>query len=128
MTGRGELVLVVDDEPLIQQVTQTSLEASNYRVLLASTGIEAIAVYAEYQQAIAVVLMDMMMPVMDGVTAIRMLQKLNPDLKVIATSGLASNNQLTETLGPAVKAFLPKPYTPNELLASLQTVLQMTLD
>jgi two-component system, cell cycle sensor histidine kinase and response regulator CckA len=128
MAGQRELVLVVDDEPLIQQVTQTSLESSNYRVLLASTGIEAIAVYAEYQHEIAVVLMDMMMPAMDGVTAIRMLQKLNPDLKVIATSGLASNNQLTETLGPAVKAFLPKPYTPNELLASLQTVLQMTLD
>jgi two-component system, cell cycle sensor histidine kinase and response regulator CckA len=128
LAGQGELVLVVDDEPLIQQVTQTSLEASNYRVLLASTGIEAIAVYAEYQHEIAVVLMDMMMPAMDGVTAIRMLQKLNPDLKVIATSGLASNNQLTETLGPAVKAFLPKPYTPNELLASLQTVLQMTWD
>jgi PAS domain S-box-containing protein len=123
LTGQGELILIVDDEPLIQQVTKTSLEERNYRTLLASDGIEAIALYAQYQQEICAVLMDIMMPSMDGLTAIRTLQKLNSQVKVIATSGLASNHQLAEVTGIGVKAFLPKPYTATELLDTLQKVL-----
>lgn len=123
LAGNGELILIVDDEPLIQQVTKTSLEDNNYRTLLASDGIEAIALYAEYKHEISLVLMDIMMPSMDGLTALRTLQKLNPKLLAIATSGLTSNKQLAEAIGLGVKAFLPKPYTAKELLDILQKVL-----
>jgi CheY-like chemotaxis protein len=121
--GNGELILIVDDEPLIQQVTQTSLEDRNYRTLVASDGIEAIALYAEHKDEISVVLMDMMMPSMDGLTALRTLHRLNPKLQAIATSGLASNNQLAEATGIGIKAFLPKPFTAKELLNTLGKVL-----
>jgi PAS domain S-box-containing protein len=123
LTGQGELILIVDDEPLIQQVTKTSLEERNYRTLLASDGIEAIALYAQHQHEICAVLMDIMMPSMDGLTAIRTLQKMNSQVKVIATSGLASNHQLTEATSIGVKAFLPKPYTATELLDTLQRIM-----
>jgi PAS domain S-box-containing protein len=123
--GNEELILIVDDEPLIRQVAQTVLESHNYRTLLAGDGIEAIAAYAQHRREISIVLMDMMMPLMDGITAIRTLQKLNPTIKVIATSGLTSNAQLTEEPGIEVKAFLPKPYTAKELLDVLQKVLHM---
>jgi two-component system, cell cycle sensor histidine kinase and response regulator CckA len=123
LSGHNELVLIVEDEPLIQQVTQTSLQEYNYRTLVANDGIEAIALYAEHKQEISIVLMDIMMPVMDGFTAIRTLQKINPKVKVIATSGLISNNQLAEVTGIGTQAFLPKPYTAKELLDTLRMVL-----
>jgi PAS domain S-box-containing protein len=125
LSGQQELILIVDDEPLIQQVIQTTLEAYNYRTLLASDGFEAIAQYVQRPDKISVVLMDMMMPSMDGLTAIRTLQELNPQAKVIATSGLAANSQLAQDIGTVVKAFLPKPYTAKELLDTLQQVLSL---
>jgi two-component system, cell cycle sensor histidine kinase and response regulator CckA len=124
LSGDGELILIVDDEPLIQQVTKTSLEDNNYRTLLASDGIEAIALYAQHKQEISVVLMDIMMPSMGGVTALRALHKLNPQLRAIAMSGLASNSQLTELGSLGVKAFLSKPYTAIELFDTLHKVLR----
>jgi hypothetical protein len=69
--GSGDWVLVVDDEALIRQVLQASLESFNYQVLLANEGIEAIALYAQHKDKIAVVLLDLMMPDMDGLTSSR---------------------------------------------------------
>ncbi len=123
LSGQQELVLIVDDEPFIQQVIQTTLETYNYRTLLASDGLSAIALYVERRDKIDVVLMDIMMPSIDGPTTIRTLQELNPQVKIIATSGLASNSQIAIEASSSVKAFLAKPYTAKELLDTLQRVL-----
>jgi PAS domain S-box-containing protein len=121
--GQGELILVVDDEDSIRELTKISLETYNYKVLSATDGVEALVLYAEHKQDINAVLVDMMMPAMDGITTIRALQKINPQVKIIAVSGLASNYQITEIGGNNVKTFLPKPYTSEELLKNLQVVL-----
>ena len=123
LTGNNELILIVEDEPLIQQVTQTSLEDYNYRTMIAKDGIEAIALYAELKHEIDLVLIDIMMPSMDGFTALRALQKLNSKVKAIVTSGLASNSQLAEATELGIEAVLPKPYTAKELLDTLHRVL-----
>lgn len=122
-SGHNELILIVDDELSIQQVTKTALENCNYRTLTASDGIEAISLYAEHKHDISLVLMDVMMPSMDGLTAIRTLQKLNPKVKVVAMSGLATNSQLAQLIENDVKAFLPKPYSVKNLMDTLQSVL-----
>ncbi|WP_250123664.1 response regulator [Chroococcidiopsis sp. CCMEE 29] len=122
LTGHGELILVVDDEESIRQMTKTSLETYGYNVLTAPDGIEAVAIYAQHKSKISLVLVDMMMPIMDGVTTIRTLQKMNPQVKVIAISGFASNFQMAD-MNTSVKNFLPKPYTSDELLKNLQAVL-----
>jgi two-component system, cell cycle sensor histidine kinase and response regulator CckA len=121
--GNQELILIVDDEPLIQQVTQVTLEINNYRTLLANDGLAAIELYTQHQSEISLILMDSMMPSMDGLTACRALQKINPQVLIIATSGLTSNSLFT--IGPSigVRAFLAKPYTIEELLNTLQEVL-----
>lgn len=121
--GNGELILVVDDEAAICEVTKTSLETYDYKVLTASDGIEAIALYAQHQDEISVVLMDMMMPSMDGLTTIPTLQKINPQVKIIAVSGLASREQVSAAMGAGVKAFLSKPFTAQELLKTINSVL-----
>jgi two-component system, cell cycle sensor histidine kinase and response regulator CckA len=123
LAGNGELILVVDDESSIQEITKASLEAYNYKILTASDGIEAIAIYAEHRDEISAVLIDMMLPVLDGLTAIRTLQKINPQIKIIATSGLMSSTKLAAAIDNGVKTFLPKPYTVKELLHTLQAVL-----
>ena len=122
--GEGELILVVDDEAPIREITQTSLETHNYQVLTAADGIEAIALYAQRKSEISVVLMDMMMPAMDGATTIRTLQKIHPAVKIIAVSGLVSSDKIASAMGTGVNAFLLKPYTAEELLQTLHKILK----
>ncbi|MFQ4144528.1 PAS domain S-box protein [Chlorogloeopsis sp. ULAP02] len=120
-TGAGELILVVDDEAPIRETTKTLLEQHNYKILTASDGIEAIALYIQHKNDIKAVLMDMMMPAMDGQNAIQMLKKINPEVKVIASSGLIMNSKLAEAAHAST--FLVKPYTAKELLDTLHKVL-----
>lgn len=121
--GHGELILVVDDEPAIQEITRNSLETHNYKTLIASDGIEAIALYAKHIEQISAVLMDIMLPNLDGLTAIRTLKKINPKVKIIASSGLMSSDKLEAVMEIGVTTLLAKPYTINELLLTLQKVL-----
>jgi two-component system cell cycle sensor histidine kinase/response regulator CckA len=123
LQGRGELILVVDDELSIREITKTSLLSNNYRVLTASDGIEALALYSQHKAEISIVLMDIMMPEMDGPTTILTLQKINPQIKIVATSGLPLNDRMPETALISVKTFLPKPYTTAELLTTLSSLL-----
>jgi two-component system, cell cycle sensor histidine kinase and response regulator CckA len=120
--GSGELVLVIDDEPSIREITKTSLEAYNYKAITANDGIEAIALYAEYRDKISIVLTDMLMPSMDGITTIRTLHKINPKVKIIAISGLATRDKMNAAYDLGIKAFLSKPYTAKQLLETINTV------
>lgn len=122
LNGSGELILVVDDEPAIRKITKSSLEASNYRVLTASNGIEALETYTRYQQDINLVLLDMMMPEMDGETTIATLQKINEEVKIIAISGLVLNYSSASHHSKCVKAFMSKPCTGKELLNTIAKV------
>jgi PAS domain S-box-containing protein len=121
--GNGETILVVDDESSVLTITCQTLEAFGYRVLTATDGAEAVAVYAARQGDIAAVLTDMMMPVMDGSALIRALLRLNPAVKIIAASGLKSNGAESKTGEYGAKHFLMKPYTARTLLKALRTVL-----
>ncbi|HEY9728847.1 MAG TPA: response regulator [Chroococcales cyanobacterium] len=122
-SGNGEMILLVDDEIAIRNIVQTSLETYHYQVLTASDGVEAIALYAQHKQQISAVLIDMMMPTMDGLTTIQMLQKMNSQLKIIAISGLALSDRVNVAMGTGVQAFLSKPFTAEELLQTLSGVL-----
>jgi two-component system, cell cycle sensor histidine kinase and response regulator CckA len=121
--GRGELILIVDDEANIRDMLKIVLESYNYRTISANNGIEAIAAYTTHQDEIAVVVLDIMMPLMDGTTAIQALQELAPDrpVKIIACSGLVTSNSLRKMTG--VKAFLAKPFTAEDLLKTLHQTI-----
>ncbi|MBN3962629.1 PAS domain S-box protein [Nostoc sp. NMS8] len=119
LPGKGELILVVDDEAQIREIATIILENHNYKILTASNGIEAIALYAQHKHQINAVLMDIMMPEMDGITAIRTLQKINQQVQIIACSGLNSIEVFTQAADVNVQAVLLKPYTARELLNSL---------
>ena len=121
--GRGELVLVIDDEPSVRQITQQTLEAFGYSVVVAADGADAVVIYARRGQEIAVVLTDMMMPVMDGPSTIRVLRKMDPKVRIIAASGLENSAQ-GAGVGHGIRHFLPKPYTADALLNMLKVCLE----
>ncbi|MEH1916625.1 PAS domain S-box protein [Nostoc sp.] len=119
LPGQGELILVVDDEAQIREIATIILENHNYKILTASNGIEAIALYAQHKHQINAVLMDLMMPEMDGITAIRTLRKMSNQLQIIACSGLNSMDVFTQAADVNVQVILSKPYTARELLNTL---------
>jgi two-component system, cell cycle sensor histidine kinase and response regulator CckA len=121
--GQGELVMVAEDEDSIREVTASTLEEYGYNVLTANDGADAVALYAQNKDKINVVLMDMMMPVMDGHASIRAIRRINPGIKIIAVSGLAEKDKLAKIADTRVQAFLPKPYTAERLLKTIREVI-----
>jgi PAS domain S-box-containing protein len=121
--GNGELVLVVDDEASILHITRQTLEAFGYRALTAEDGAQAIALFALHGAEVAAVVTDMMMPVMDGLALIAALRRIDPDVRVIASSGLNANGNVARVAHADVKHFLAKPYSAEELLQTLRAVL-----
>ncbi|MBL9210701.1 MAG: PAS domain S-box protein [Opitutaceae bacterium] len=121
--GSGEQVLVVDDEESVRYVTRVTLERFGYRVMLAHHGAEAVALYARHRADVAVVLIDMAMPVLDGPATIVALQSLNPDVKIVGSSGHVSGAAVTKAMGAGVQHFVPKPYTAEALLKTIAQVL-----
>lgn len=117
--GNNELILVVDDEAAICDSNKALLEAYNYQVITANDGIEAIALYAEHKDEINLVLVDMMMPSMDGATTIRTLQKINPEVKIVAVSGLTPSAQIKAEISSGIQSFLQKPYSAQELIQTI---------
>ncbi len=120
--GDREWILVAEDEEPIRDVTFSTLEKRGYKVLMAQDGAEAVALYAENIDKIKVVLMDLMMPVVDGQTSIRAIREINPEVKIIAVSGLAEKDKL-KNVADYTNAFLPKPYTAERLLRTIHGVL-----
>jgi len=121
--GGGETVLVADDEPSIRQITRQILESFGYRVLLAANGIEAVDIYRQNPGEIAAVLTDMMMPEMDGTETIRTLAMLDPEVRIIAASGISDKGRLAKEENPCVRYFVSKPYTSETLLKALEITL-----
>ncbi len=123
--GRGETVLVIDDEKSVCSMMRQSLESSGYRVITAGDGSVGVARFTQNRSDIALVVTDLMMPVMDGNLVIQTLRNLAPELRIIAMSGAA------EATGPGDgKAepgrpvhFLLKPFTMETLLVAVRNAL-----
>jgi len=121
--GHGELILVVDDEAAIREITRHTLETFGYRTLTANDGPEAVALFAEHRRKIRAVVLDMMMPLMDGPMTIRALRRLDPTVRILATSGLTSGGKTPGADAAGVNGVLPKPYTADTLLQALAAIL-----
>jgi hypothetical protein len=121
--GRGETILVVDDEQIVREITKATLEDNGYQVLTASDGTEALAVYAKEGEHIDLVFTDVVMPYLDGASTIRALQRLNPHVKVIASSGLNSDEKRAGAKMLFDVPLLEKPFTAGMLLRKLGEVL-----
>jgi signal transduction histidine kinase len=121
--GHGEMILIIDDEEAVREITRETLEAYGYKAITAGDGAEGVALFAENKKEIKLVITDIMMPVMDGTAAIRALKRITPDVKIIAASGFGSKGQATPPPASSIQAFLTKPYTSETLLKALAAAL-----
>ncbi len=122
--GRGELVLVADDEQSILKLAKHILETHGYRALTASDGREALAIFARHRPAIRAVIIDLMMPNLDGPTAIKALRSYDPGLPILAVSGTSPNDNPVSANQSANVSFLLKPFTVQSLLEAINTAIR----
>ncbi len=121
--GRGEHILVVDDEEAILALAKTTLENYGYSVLTAANGPEAMARFAEQKEVIQLIIADIAMPFMDGATMIQSLRKTRPDVKVIVASGFDHGKKSESDFMVKADAFLQKPFTIEKIITAVHEVL-----
>jgi CheY-like chemotaxis protein len=121
--GHGELVLLVDDELPILEITSKALRAFGYKVLAAEDGARALGLFAMHHQEIKVVLTDMMMPGMDGAALIATLRRMHPHVQVIASSGHNAADNAACALAAGAQRFLAKPSSAEAMLGTIAGLL-----
>ncbi|HUI28759.1 MAG TPA: PAS domain S-box protein [Candidatus Acidoferrales bacterium] len=119
--GHGEMILVVDDESSIREIARATLEAYHYQVVLAGDGAEAIAVFVKNMEEVRAVIIDNMMPILDGKSAVSALKRMETEVKIIATSGL--QEEASAGFAGQIDAFISKPFTGEKLLKTVYEVL-----
>jgi PAS domain S-box-containing protein len=124
LKGR-ETILLVDDESVISNVTREILETLGYHVLSAAGGRLAVQMYEEAAQHINLVILDMIMPDMGGSETFDRLKSINPEIKVILSSGYSLNSQAKMILENGAQAFLQKPFRIDELSQKIRDVLDV---
>ena len=124
LSSAKKTVLMVDDEEMIIDVGTRMLNKLGYDVLSAANGEEAIDVYKQHQHKIDLVILDMVMPQISGGEAFDRLRELNPDVKVILSSGYSIDGQATEILDRGCRAFIQKPFNLQMLAQTIESALK----
>ncbi len=126
LRGRGELILVADDEQVITQLLSEMLQSAGFRTVTANNGANALAKSIELGSELKAVITDIQMPHMDGVKFARTLRKLNPDIPIVAIGGRVDANAEQELKKLGLKPTLNKPFSEKQLLALLKETLRPT--
>jgi two-component system cell cycle sensor histidine kinase/response regulator CckA len=119
----SETILFVDDEDVIIDVNREILESLGYKVVAAKSGQEALEVYRKLQSKINLIILDMIMPGMDGEATYDSLKKVNPEVRVILSSGYSKNEQAKAILEKGCQAFIQKPFSISDLSMTIRQVL-----
>jgi PAS domain S-box-containing protein len=117
--GNGECILIIDDEEAILAITRSALENYGYRVLSANGGVEAIALFAEKQKEIDLIITDLNMPFMNGNVIIAALRKIRPGIKIIVATGSDQEKFAAPEDPVKVEAFIRKPFTMEQLITTV---------
>ena len=123
-----ETILMVDDEDPIRDLGSKILKKAGYSVLTASNGTDAIEMYLKYQNDIALVLMDFIMPEMGGKECMEKLLAIDPNVKIVIASGYTLDSDTREAFQKGAKGFLEKPFRINEVQRMVRRVLDERAD
>jgi two-component system cell cycle sensor histidine kinase/response regulator CckA len=123
LAAQGQRILVVDDEPLVRDLAANILERTGYGVVLAEDGEEALNVYRREADKIDLVLLDYIMPRMNGAQVLKELRQLDPNVRVLLSSGYHTDHEVDQLLASGAQAFVAKPYRAQELVQSVQKAL-----
>ena len=122
---RHKTILLVDDEELVLEVSQEMLKAMDYDALTAKGGEEAMEVYKKCRDTIDLVLLDMVMPDMGGSKVYDRLKEMNPDVKVLLSSGYSINGEATEIMARGCNGFIQKPFNFKDLSQEIKKILNI---
>jgi CheY-like chemotaxis protein len=123
MTRGTETILLVDDEQMVAEVTRELLESLGYRVYVAGSGQEAIAVYMEKRDEIDLVILDMIMPGISGGETYNRLKEINPDIRVLLSSGYSINGEAKTIMDRGCDGFIQKPFQLENLSRKVREIL-----
>jgi two-component system cell cycle sensor histidine kinase/response regulator CckA len=121
-TGEG-IILLVDDEEVVRRIGRRMLERVGFTVLTAMDGRDAVAQFERDRDRIRLVVLDLTMPQLDGEACFRALRQLKPDVKVLLTSGFNEQEAINAFAGKGLAGFVQKPFTSEELLAKVRSIL-----
>jgi two-component system, cell cycle sensor histidine kinase and response regulator CckA len=126
--GNGELILVVDDEPSIREAASSTLTNAGYRVFTAEDGSDALALYSQRRDEIALVLTDLVMELMDGISLVRSMRRIDASVNVIVSSGQNGPEKREILKGLGVSSFLDKPFTAERMLRIVHSTLHSKVE
>ena len=118
-----ETILLIDDEKMVMEVNKELLESMGYKVYAAGSGQEGIAVYMEKRDKIDLIILDMIMPGISGGETFDRLRKINPNIKVLLSSGYSLNGEAKEIMDRGCNGFLQKPFKLEELSGKVREML-----
>ncbi len=121
-----ETILVAEDDVLVARSVERTLRSHGFTVITAADGEEALRLYEEQRESVDLVILDLLMPVIDGQEALARLRSLDPGLPVLISSGLAEEEVVKRTLVGGARGFLSKPYEPQELVRTIAAALGYT--
>lgn len=121
--GRGETILVVDDDPTVRHIVALSLESYGYRVLEAESGADALGLCRIHAGPIHMLLTDMVIPGMNGLELARQVMELRPDVHIMVMSGLVDNSIILNSSLKPNTPFFHKPFSMEELAAKVREIL-----
>ena len=122
-TNKPRHVLLIDDEEVVCSATEEMLRRIHYKVTSFYSGKDGIAFYREHTDQIGLVILDMMMPEMDGYQVFSELMKINPDVDVLVASGYSHNDAAQKLLSAGARGFIQKPFRIRELSQTVNAIL-----
>jgi two-component system, cell cycle sensor histidine kinase and response regulator CckA len=121
--GQGETILLVDDEPNLVVIVSRQLVSANYRVIKASNGNEALNLYEKHREEIRLVILDLLMPGMEGKQCLEALRKLDPNVRVLIATGHTTPGMVGELEQAGAKGFIRKPFETSQLLEEIRKII-----
>jgi PAS domain S-box-containing protein len=123
LPASGGTILIVDDEPLILQYCREMIKSLGFSVFSAHKAEEAIRIYQEHHRDIDIIILDMIMPKMNGLQLLEVLRNINPEIKTIITTGHALDSRISKNITRDSHQYLKKPYTRDQLANSIAILM-----
>lgn len=118
-----QTILIVDDEEVVREMLHAIVTSMGYRALVCENGLQAMKMYRAHQKSIDLVILDMVMPVKDGRTTFIELRELDPDAKILISSGYTVDGDARELLSRGALGFIQKPFRSSAIREKLTSVL-----
>ncbi|MCK4980366.1 MAG: response regulator, partial [Candidatus Delongbacteria bacterium] len=121
--GNEENILIIDDEKMVLDTTSEVIKNLNYLPILAMSGVDGLDIFEKKHEQISMVILDMIMPKMDGEEIFRKLKNIDPEVKVLISSGYSITSKIRNIFENGGKGFIQKPFNIVDLSAKIKTIL-----